>query len=292
MGIEFIIHGDYRHGTTIMWWLYKLEYPEAIHLYEPLHPDLFNILSKWTRGKEYPLHKLPVLDDYFDLPKQILDEMKKYHKDFTNVFDPNEVFPYLDVINRWSNMVNRKIFLQPNRMHFILTDVAKKYNCPCIHIVRNPCDVFLSYFPKSLTENEQLIRAIIEGRVHESVYAGAFYLPVRYKAISERYGFKVPENDWLAKFAVVWSIGNGEAVKAVWKYEKGTVVYYEDVCMIPLMEFKRIAEITGIRPPLRFINLLRRDRIGKYPKWLMNEFLKRIEEYSLEQFLKGWFIYS
>ena len=42
------------------------------------------------------------------------------------------------------NDIQEKIIIQPNRCQFILSQLSKRYDCPFIHIIRNPIDVWFS----------------------------------------------------------------------------------------------------------------------------------------------------
>jgi len=195
--IKFILNGYFRSGTTIMWYIFKQQHPELVCLYEPLNPAL----PKYVReniGKIDPLHNLVLFDDYLKLPN--LDEVISKHRgdEFFLVDRFEVVKDYLDAIHRSVDTM-----LQPNRMHFIMSDVVKRYKCKAVQLVRHPADVYMDIL-NICGENP-----------------GAFGMDRYYDYLLNKYGIEA--KDHLEMFLIVWTFCNYEATKdgnvEVWKFE-------------------------------------------------------------------------
>lgn len=199
--ITLVLNAFPRTGSTILWRMAKEENPDSLHLYEPLHDKLFRLMHEETNV----LHGLSVWDDYQKINPKTLNEMRLKHGNYTNLYHFDDVKPYLDVINSIGN----SIVLQPNRMHFVLEDVAQEYNCKVVHLTRGPADCFLGFveifamYGKNLTQDYNWWI--------DNIYGFVGFFQQQYAAIAEK--FDAPRvTEFLDKFLVVWAYSNYYAV--------------------------------------------------------------------------------
>jgi hypothetical protein len=254
--IEFVLNGYFRSGSTRVWKMLKEGTPEAINLYEPLHPKLFNLIHDKFSG----LHGISVWDDYAKVPPRILNQMRLKLKDFTCLFYFEDVEPYLDAINS----IEEKVTLQPNRMYFVLKDVAQKYNCKIVHLVRDPADNFLGFvemfamYGKNVKEDCDYWVDTVCG------FVGC--VEEQYNAITKK--FDAPKvTKFLDKFLVVWTYCNYYAVDQA-----------DDNIMVT--NFEDLTEEKGIDRMERFGGIkLKRGLLDKKRIFLADEeFKKMVDE--------------
>lgn len=200
--IEFVANAFPRTGSTILWRMIKEANPDALHLYEPLHDKLFRLIEE----EGSVMHGTSLWDDYKKISPKPLNEMRLKHRDCTNLFRLHDIQRYLDVINS----IEGRVILQPNRMHFILKDVAQRYDCKVVHLTRAPADCFLGFaeifamYGRNLTENYNWWIDNICGFVT--------FFKNQYEAMVEK--FHAPNvADFLDKWLVVWTYQNYYAVE-------------------------------------------------------------------------------
>jgi len=287
MPIKLIFNGFYRSGSTIMWWIIKKSNPQMLHLYEPLHPDLFNLLKEYYPGKINPMHNLPIFDDYFKLPKNILKHMESAHKDFTILFTASDVFTYLDIIHK----IDIPIVLQPNRMHFILNEITVRYDCKWIHIIRNPVDTYISILTlfKKYSNFWDKIKAFLLGKSNIGSY---FYIDAMYNAFSKKFSVFVKPNDYIGKFLIVWTFSNYSAYMQFKNYDKGLIVYYEDIVESPQKEFKKIEEFAEIHMKKEFSQFFQKKYLWNFDKRLKNKFISKSKEIGLFEIVEKVFPFN
>ena len=138
--IELVMNAFPRTGSTILWRMVKEARPDALHLYEPLHDKLFILLDD-EGDKSSVLHGVPLWQDYFKVDRKTVHEMRLKHRDCTNLLRLQDIQRYLDVVDA----IPERLILQPNRMHFILRDLAQRYDCKVLHLTRGPADCFLGF---------------------------------------------------------------------------------------------------------------------------------------------------
>ncbi|RLF41146.1 MAG: hypothetical protein DRN12_03780 [Thermoplasmata archaeon] len=221
--IAGVLAGLFRQGTTILWYIAKLSTPDKLHLYEPLHQDLFKILKNWSKDKIDPMHKLPLWHDYLDIPKEHLKVMEQRHGDFNGIIEWNkQLEQYLDAINA----IPAPCILQPCRLNFVLMDVKLRYNCEIVAIVRDPIDTWFAHFANADLDTLKH-KSFAE---HEN---DPFYTNDYYKALIQKYGFPLLCN--FEQFAIVWTLANYYAVCA-----SDAVISYDKIVQNPAIELAKI----------------------------------------------------
>jgi len=222
--IEGVLAGLFRQGTTILWYVCKLSTPDKLHLYEPCHQDLFNILSKWEKGMKDQMHKLPLWDDYLDIPKEHLAVMSSRHANFNGVIEWNkQLEQYLDAIN----MTPAPCILQPCRLNFVLLDIKLRYGCEIVAIVRNPIDTWFAHFPFADIDH-------LREMSFEKSDGDPFYTNDYFASLQGKYGF--PKLCNFEQFAIVWTLANYHAICA-----SDVVISYDRVVQHPTREFMKIS---------------------------------------------------
>lgn len=255
--ITLVLNAFPRTGSTILWRMAKEENPDALHLYEPLHDKLFHLIHEETNV----LHGASLWDDYKAIDPAILNEMILKHKDCTNLYRFDDVRPYLDAINRIEN----DVILQPNRMHFILADVAQEYNCKVVHLTRGPADCFLGFVEIFAMYGENLMQNY--NRWIDTIYGFVGFFQRQYNAIAKK--FDAPKvTEFLDKFLVVWAYCNYYAVTQA------------DENRVMITSLEDVADGNGIEKIEEFSGLkLKRGLIDKKRVYLADgEFKEKVED--------------
>ncbi|MCL0033505.1 sulfotransferase domain-containing protein [Thermodesulfovibrionales bacterium] len=215
--IKFVMNAFPRTGSTITYWMLKEGEPDAIHLYEPLHDNLFKLINE----EGSVMHGGTLWDGYQKVDKKILNEMWLKHKDATTLHRFADCEPYMDAINS----IEGDVILQPNRLHFVLKDVAKKYNCKVAHLCRKPADCFLSFaeifalYAKDLTKNYNWWIANITGFVS--------FFQTKYHFIAEK--FHTPRvTDFLDQWLIVYTYDNYFAAQQA-DDKDVMMIFFEDI---------------------------------------------------------------
>ena len=264
-----------------MWHVLRQSNKNALVLYEPLHPDLPKVLPKWEKGKKHPLHGLPVWDDWLDLPKETLKEVLKRHKDFTVEFNPDAIIEYLKPIHD----LNRDVILQPNRMHFTIGFVAEAFKCGWMHIIRNPFDTWIDFFPPHLQKDEKALK----GLHPKWDYGAMFYIQPTYKVLSEKFGIETHESDWVGKFVMCYCLCNYAAYEQLRRYKNGVIIYYEDLVRNPRIIFRLIRINFGVNADDKYAGIINAKHVGKAPDWVKKMISRKIDELIPDKYLGGWY---
>ncbi|AIG97476.1 hypothetical protein AFULGI_00006750 [Archaeoglobus fulgidus DSM 8774] len=294
--IKFVFNGYYRSGTTIFYKILNESNPSYLCLYEPLSPHLFEDLTNPEKIVLH-LHGFHPYKCYRHLNSQNLDEFQRIHKDicqkFKNYGDNipihlSEVVELFDFLNN----LEKDTIIQPNRCHFILSQLAQRYRCTFIHIIRNPIDVWIGQTLEPLVLVGNVKRAKLVYKF-KNTFIGRYvltkYLPNR-EWVN---GFAINENfklikdiqfglsrslDLLDKMLVVWTYCNYYAFKQA-DNERGMIVYYEEVTREPEKWLKIMTEFSGVNFDLKYAKILK-PRITKDEK-LRKHFVERLERLGL-----------
>lgn len=215
--IKFVMNAFPRTGSTIVYWMLKAGEPDAILLYEPMHDKLFRLIN----DEGSVMHGGSIWDGYNKVDPNILNEMWLKHKDATNLHRFTECEPYMDVINS----IEGDVILQPNRLQFVLKDMAKKYNCKVAHLCREPADCFLSFaeifamYGKDLTKNYNWWIENITGFVD--------FFQNQYQAIAEK--FHAPRvTEFMDQWLVVYTYENYFAAQQA-DGKNVMMIFFEDI---------------------------------------------------------------
>lgn len=296
MPIEFVFNGYYRSGTTVMYKIIRESNSrsnfETLTFCEPLHPLLFNeinnnnakILHGFDPWDAYRTQYFKNIEEAYKLYHTKL--RKKYGEDIIP-FDLNEVKPLFNLLHQ----LNIDVILQPNRCHFILKHIAKKYDCKFIHIIRNPIDCWIGQTLEPLARRIGRykliynIRKLFIGRFVLTSYLPTrswikgFYINSNYNIIQNIFKFEINTQDILDKMLVVWTYCNYHAFKQAEECDKGMVVYYEQVTKEPEKWFKIMSDFSGVNFDLKYAKILK-PRITKDEK-LRKHFVERLERLGL-----------
>jgi len=278
MPLKAILNGYYRSGTTIMWWILRLSNLDKPILYEPTSPVLLDFLKKWEFGKVDGLHRLPVFDGYFMMPKPCLDNFMASQTGRDVYLGHENAFKTLNPIHN----CNREIIIKTCQLHIILNKVANKYGCNYVHLVRHPADVFVSHLGKDYRSDVKL-KLILDKKFVDQKIDGAFWLKSIYEKASQKLGVKVGDRDYVGKFIVAWTFCNYNALKQVEKSKRGLMVDFEDVVRRPRVYFALISDHLGVNVDARYSGLLDPTRAKLAPTWFKVKFIDRMEELGLWQ---------
>ena len=269
--IEGVLAGLFRQGTTILWYVCKLSTPDKLHLYEPCHQDLFDIFSKWQKGMKDPMHKLPLWDDYLEIPSEHLEIMRQRHDNFNGVIEWNkQLEQYMDAIN----MIPAPCILQPCRLNFVLFDLKLRYGCEIAVIVRNPIDTWFAHFP--IMDEDELRKISFDKSDGDPFYTNDFFASLQHK-----YGF--PKLCNFEQFTIVWTLANYHAICA-----SDVVISYDRVVQHPAREFMKISrQCKTMQFDAMYADLIR-PKLVDYTLSLRREFEIRFEktvaEFGLDRY--------
>jgi len=281
MPIKAILNGYYRSGTTIMWWIMRLSNLDKPVLYEPTSPVLLDFLKKWEFGKVDGLHRLPIFDGYFMMPKPCLDNFMTNQRGADVYLSHENAFKTLNPLHN----CNKEIIIKTCQLHLILNKVANKYGCNYVHLVRHPADVFVSHLGKPYRKDSRLM-AIYQLKVNDPKIDGAFWLKSIYEKASERLGVKVRDNDYIGKFVTAWVFCNYEALKQVEKSKRGIMIDFRRITLNPHRFFAEISDHLGVEMNVRYSMLLDPNRVCPAPFWLRDKINDKISELGLMDMFK------
>jgi len=211
--------------------------PDMYVFCEPLHNEFFKSLYREQILKQYG-HSYPTTNEYIDRKDGFLKHVRRFHPligDEVYTFKVDEVIRYLEIYDS----MNKPVILQPNRLHFILADIARAFNCKVAHIIRHPLDVFLSViFSSPKLKHLRKLSGINPYFFRLLRNCNPFFLDEQCDFISRYFGTNQTQKSYdkylrskryyLQKFILCWTISNWYAVKEIDK-ENGLVVRYEDI---------------------------------------------------------------
>jgi hypothetical protein len=291
MPIDIVVNGYFRSGTTFIWDYLKneLERYDYLSFYEPLNPDLAILLRKEIKeNKKNKLHNKFVFKDYMKLPEEILLKILRDNPNANNIgIISSELLKlYLDYFHN----LEKKVFLQPNRLHFHLDIIFENYTNKVIHIIRHPLDVWLSIEKSAYSLVENKIKLALHKLAKPFKLKDAFEIDKQYQWIVNRLGYPYNLKDSLylkffnkfnafEKFVVVWVISNYYAIKTVEQYG-GLVIPYEYILDNP-KEFKeKVSEFIGIH--LEEIPNVKKGNYFKFDKKSEKKLRKVFRNYKIQ----------
>jgi len=254
-------------------------------LYEPTSPVLLDFLRKWVNNRWYGkidgLHKLPIFDGYFMLPKPCLEKFMTTQSGADVYTSPEMAFKTLDPLKD----CNVDVILKTCQLHPILNDVAKRYDCNYVHLIRMPTDNFVSHLGHDLRQTTRLL-AIAERKITDPRIDGAFWMKSIYEKASKKLGVTVPPNDYIGKFIIAWTYCNLEAIRQTEKSDRGLVVYFHNVVKNPKMEFIRMEKHLGVKFNRAYAGLIDVRKAHSAPDWLKIYFIERFKALGLWTYFK------
>jgi len=253
-------------------------------------PLLFSAIDTHQLGRKDRMHGVPLWDDYLFIPEDTLSAMRSKHRDFTVVFNPSEVYPYLDIIDS----IDKPVILQPNRMHFIIDDVSARYGVNWVHIIRNPADTFIDLVKPNVDLSIPMIERFAEGKLAVVNPDHFFWVGDMYRAISRNFAVRTDKNDFFGKFLIVWTFSNlipyYYAVLRGKGKSRGLIVYFEELVYEPVRVAESVSKHLGVRINHELLNTINRSEAYKYSSKLESITVRKLDELGLTEFAK--MIYS
>jgi len=292
MPIKIVVNGYFRSGTTFVWDYLRVHLEERVYLclYEPLHPDLANLIIQYKKGRKFnKLHNKLLFEDYLKLEEKTLNKLLRNNPNANplGINSDIELINYLDLLHS----IPQNIFLKPNRLNFHLELIFENYTNKVIHIIRHPLDVWNSimnaYGKDSIPESN--LKKMLRMLMKKWRLVNSFEIEKNYNWIIRKIGYPYNFRDSLStrvlnkynafeKFVVVWTISNYYAIKSIKDY-KGLLLVYESIIANPI-KFKNDINI--------FIDLNIKDtpdiKRGNYFKFKdkdLESLRKAIEKYKL-----------
>jgi len=289
MSVRYILNGEYRTGTTILYKIIKDSNPSVIPIYEPtvyIMPDHFKrILQENRRGTN--LHGF---DPYEYLTLLNIDELKiledLYNNlkwDFSKLFNPKIVIEFIKALNEEGK---RDYFIQPNNWHFILASVSNKFNIPYTHIIRNPIDQWISYVKPTVKTPPDITLQIMKNGIDNPRFKEMFFLWVEYPAIAKRFGIQTEERDVFGQFLIYYTICNLYAYIQSENNELAQIIYYEDLCTDPKETLVKIAHHSKLPILLNLSKQIYSHDLYNYSHSFAKVTYERLKELGLLEFIK------
>lgn len=269
--LKFILNGNFRSGTTMLWKIMRDSNPDMCVFCEPLHNELFLSIYREQELKQYG-HGYPTTSEYVKQGDDFLKCLRQSHPTIGNdvyTFKVDEVIKYLKVFDS----MDKHVILQPNRMHFILSAIARSFDCKVAHIIRHPLDVFLSVMfssPKLKRVRNLFGFNPYELRLFRN--QNPFFLAEQCDFISNYFGllparmallkkYLHPKRYYLQRFILSWTVTNWYAVTEI-DASDGMVIRYEDV-VISNDSLRNLSTFAGIKINFSKVKLHSKS-IGKY----------------------------
>ncbi len=233
--IKFILNGSFRSGTTVLWKIMRESNPDMYVFWEPLNNELFLEIHR-EQNMKLCEHGGYVTTEYITHGEDFLKSLRQTHPligEGVFTFKANEVIDYLKIFES----LGKPVILQPNRMHFIISNISKTFDCKVAHLIRHPLDVFnsvmfsspkLKYLQKTFGVNLYLLRLLKA--------SNQFFLNEQCNFILHYFGLlpNKPNNKYLhpkryllERFLLAWTISNWYAVAGI-DSVSGMIVRYED----------------------------------------------------------------
>ena len=278
MGIEGIINGYYRTGTSIVWWILQQSNPDKIILYEPHSVGLHNEFRSLrpTADTVNPLHGMPIYKPYFLIPERV-------RREFLTKAKPKPVYTREDIDDAIQTVemfhkLEEPIYIQSNQLHPILREFAEYFNCKYIHIVRDPAEVLYSHTGSPSEFRRKLQRLLliyapnymVKRWMNTATY-GKFEM--RYMLETARKLYNISDGDLLEQFVRAYVNYNYYVLENL-DGKRGKIVRFEDLVK-DKREFRVFEEI-GLRVVEGFIKLDPK-RAFKAPVKLREAIMKRLD---------------
>jgi len=271
--IKFILNGSFRSGTTLVWKIMRESNPGMYVFCEPLHNNLFKEIYREQVLKQYG-HGFSTTSEYLQVGDEFLKHLRQFHPVIGNevyTFKIDDVTRYLKIYDS----LDKPVILQPNRMHFIISDIAHAFNCKVAHIIRHPLDIFLSvmfsspklkYLRKLLGINPYLFRLIRNPNPY--FLDEQFEFMLRYFGVGQMWKvaydkYFLPKHYYLQRFIICWTISNWYAVNEIDK-ANGLIARYEDI-VSGENTLQRLENYSGVRFDPKKVNIHKKS-IAKYKK--------------------------
>jgi len=240
---------------------------------EPLHNELFKSIYKENIQGQCS-HGYSTTSEYLKHGEKFLKHLKKFHPIIGNnvyAYKADEVIKYIKIFDE----LDKPVILQPNRMHFVLSDIVHHFNCKAVHIVRHPMDVFLSfmfsspkskYFRKLSGMNPYFFRLIRNRNpffLDEQSKFVSRYFGVLQNPMPAPYKYFYVKKYYSERFLLCWTISNWCAVNEIDEVG-GLIVRYEDI-VSKNNTLQSIARYSGVRFDSSKIKIYKQS-VAKYKK--------------------------
>jgi len=235
--IKFILNGSFRSGTTLLWKIMRESNPTMHVFCEPLHNDLFYSIHVEQVLQQYS-HGYSTTSEYLEQGEKFLTRLRQFHPLIGKAVYTHKVSEVIEYLKIFDSL-DKPVILQPNRMHFIISNVADTFGCTVAHIIRHPLDVFLSLMfssPKlkafrSFTGMNPYLFRLIRN-------PNQYFLDEQCDFVSDYFGlgrsphlpykYFRPKVYYLQRFILCWTLSNWYAVHEI-DNVKGLIVRYEDI---------------------------------------------------------------
>lgn len=280
--IKLVFNGYYRSGTTMMFRIMQRSNPDKKVFWEPLQQGVYYNLLKFDKGlktgnKEYREFMYP----YSELTDKKKTVLSKKHSFLVNRYfeDKNGVMDYL---KEFDELASENI-LQTNRAHFFLDEIAQRFNCKYVHIIRNPLDEWISFtkkdeskdlkqsskkglndFKKLLTGKNKFVtfhtlKTFLQFYLSKPLSRGPFNLNREFGQIKKKLGLKVSVEDDFDKFILNWYYINKNALEQAKGSAKGKVVWYENILQNPQKELDKLSKFSDVKFSRKAENIRKND---------------------------------
>ena len=271
MAIKLVINGFFRSGTSIIWQILKLSNPQMLVFYEPSHKNLIKILKKYKSNykndKGFNMHGMKLWEEYF-FKKDFIKIVQQYHPN-KNIAVPNSYDKLREYIFQFS-ILHKDVVLQTNRWHDFFGNI-KNESVRCLHIIRNPIDVYESLIRYSFS-SLSTYKKIIKNSFPKYFYWKMFDVNFWYKHYKNDFDNLIIPQTPFEQFFIVWVISNYNAIRSL---DVNEVLLYEDLINDPKNNTKYFKE-NNIEFDYR--NQLRLRRIDNISDLYCNSDLKKLSQ--------------
>ncbi len=159
--MELIIQGVFRSGTTIVFQCLRRD-PRARSFYEPLHPQLPEMVQAARKGASRPL-KNELFREYVPLEDEVLERFDRSFGYDDAVLGAGDEHPELEAYLRALDEPAERTNLQFNRAFWMIPWLAQAFpEAKLLHVVRDPRSVMYSQMRRR-PEHESVV---LEGGRH------------------------------------------------------------------------------------------------------------------------------
>ena len=281
MGVEGVINGYYRTGTSIVWWILQQSNPETVILYEPhsigLHNEFRTLNPKADTVN--PLHGMPIYKPYFMVSEEV-------RRKFLETAKPKPVYTkedFKDAIRtvEMFNDIDKRVVVQSNQLHPVLHEFAEYFDCNYIHIVRDPAEVLYSHTGSPSKLRRRIQQFLVTHSPNYMIWRymnhgkyGKFELKYTME-VAKKLGYLNSGGDLLEKFVRMYVNYNYHVLENL-DEKRGMVIKFEVLVGYPKFFYKYFWNHLQLKVEPKY-NRLDPKRAFQAPEKLKNAIKRRLD---------------
>jgi len=245
--IRGILHGYYRTGTTILWWILQKSNPEIPIIYEPHSPgviwELKSILENlMPPDLAQPLHGMPICQAHFMLGENVIN---RYLENVVPkpIYTEENIDEAIDSIFIFHEL-DRDVYIKSNQL-LCINSIAEKFKCKYVHIFRDPVEVLYSH--------------MVKGKEVGDIFRFNLFYVSDILSVGRKLGWITGLEDNITAFLKIYLKFNHYIYSNLDK--RGLFVKFEDIVSRPGKYMRIVAEHLGLKVDEIFLKVLDKSKV-------------------------------